>query len=785
MSIGHGYYFTDLNGDLTVTSKVAPIMSFSAPTGNVILAAGSSFTGTSLTTSGSGSTVVSGGTVNINAGFITTMPVSVSSGTLNLSQPTTLVDLDLSSATLGGLGSVTTTGNFNAASSTVGLAVAQQGNLTLTGANAFNGASFDWQAGTISGAGTLGGTAPISLTGSGNRTLNGPSLALTSFLPTGGTIDLQAGTLTLNNGGTLPSGASLTVSGGNLSSPATFNNAGSVTTTAGSISLAGGGTHSGAFTANGGSINFAGGTHNLADGSLLDGPGSYAHSGGSLLLTGTASGTTIGSSANIDLNIMAFGGTGKLTNAGSIAGSGGVHIPGDFTNLAGATANLSNVTIDGSLYNHGQFNVGGTVTVGGPVANQLGGTMSVPGATLLDMTDPAGLFTWVSGTIQGTGTLGFSGGGTFQFGGTGSRVIDGMNFAFNNLTLPNGSLTVQSGSLTLTGTTLIPTGTTLGLAGGTFTNNSTLDVAGSFSLTGGSFTGSGAINMTGGAMSVSPASPIAWTNTGLLTNTGSLAFTDTTVTNQIDNQGTVSLAGTTTFTQTFTNTGTLDVGSSTASFPSGLVQNSGTLQLGVSAASPGNVTTGGSGFQLNSGNVGGTGTINGNVVMAGGTLTPGFSPGALTINGNLTLTPATVTTIELGGLTQGSGYDFIHVLGNAALNGTLNVAGFGGFVPGAGQTFDIMQFASSSGSFGTVSIPGGWNMSFSSLPTGLQLAVAGAAPPAAVSPLIFGLDAQLALGDVLRPLAAPSVADIPFATEEDFLVVPQTQPEPRGVAVCR
>ena len=62
----------------------------------------------------------------------------------------------------------------------------------------------------------------------------------------------------------------------------------------------------------------------------------------------TSPGTTI------SLNALALGGSGKLTNLGTLSGNN-LTLPGDFINQAGGSANFTGVTIGGSLYNHGNF----------------------------------------------------------------------------------------------------------------------------------------------------------------------------------------------------------------------------------------------------------------------------------------------------------------------------------------------------------------------------------------------------------------------------------------------
>ena len=86
-------------------------------------------------------------------------------------------------------------------------------------------------------------------------------------------------------------------------------------------------------------------------------------------------------------------------------------------------------------------------------------------------------------------------------------------------------------------------------------------------------------------------------------------------------------------------------------------------------------------LDLQAGGLSGAGVINGNVsnnaIITPGGGTVGFgipfidSPGAITINGNLTLLSDSKIVMEIGGLSQGTQYDYLAINGMAALNGTL------------------------------------------------------------------------------------------------------------------
>lgn len=86
-------------------------------------------------------------------------------------------------------------------------------------------------------------------------------------------------------------------------------------------------------------------------------------------------------------------------------------------------------------------------------------------------------------------------------------------------------------------------------------------------------------------------------------------------------------------------------------------------------------------------------------VVIDGVLRPGNSPGAVTFGGDLVFGPSATLEIELAGTVQGTQYDVVHVGGRATLGGTLRVVLLDGFVPGPGQSFQVMTFGSRVGDF--------------------------------------------------------------------------------------
>lgn len=657
------------------------------------------------------------------------------------------------------------------------------GEFTLT-SNITGGAGQSWQGKVVvDGEATLSSQSGTVDFAGDVQVGNGSSLTLGSSGSGGG--------FAVMNGGTLQTAGNRSLSA--------LDNDGLLRVVSGELSLNGGGVQYGQFASDG-SLRFASGNWSLQDGVLLSGMGSFAKAAAAnVTVDGLGSGVTVASGATVDLSALALGGAGKLTNLGTLTGTGStigftldnqgsatfsgttvqaaLSNQGSLTLQAGSTAQsidnqgslllgnsqvstLSNrlageVTLNqaviGELDNTGALTVSGTSRVTN--TRQQDGMLTVSAGQSL-VTD-AGTFSWGGGKIVSSpGGLSFVNGGRFVFSGSGNRVIDGLNLAFDNLTMPDGSLTLKSGSLTLTGSSTLRAGTSLALQGGQFINNSTLSVGGSFALTGGSYEGSGGLTMQSGGVLQRPAnSTVSWQNNGAMVNQGTLDIAGGTVTSALTNTGTMNIGSGTTFNQLFTNTGTLNLGGN-ATFQGGLSQQGGVVQLGTSGNAA-SITA--SSFTLNGGVLKGSGTINGNVVSNGGTLAVGYSPGSLVINGDLTLNAASVLNMELGGVGVGA-YDSIVVNGQANLAGTLNVVPWGGFSPASAFNLSLLQYQSKSGNFAAINVPTS-NYQSTLGGTGLTLAWSSspvvppvtptipAVPPIALAPETVMAQADMTLDD--------------------------------------
>ena len=87
-----------------------------------------------------------------------------------------------------------------------------------------------------------------------------------------------------------------------------------------------------------------------------------------------------------------------------------------------------------------------------------------------------------------------------------------------------------------------------------------------------------------------------------------------------------------------------------------------------------------------------------------GTFSPGLSPTSLIV-GNVALSPTSTLIMELGGTAPGSGYDQIQSSAAIAFDGTLQVSLINGFSPAAGQSFNLFDWASTSGTFDALQLP--------------------------------------------------------------------------------
>ena len=149
---------------------------------------------------------------------------------------------------------------------------------------------------------------------------------------------------------------------------------------------------------------------------------------------------------------------------------------------------------------------------------------------------------------------------------------------------------------------------------------------------------------------------------------------------------------------------------------------------------------------------------------------PGNSPALVLLDGPVTFGNTNTLKIELGGTTPGTQFDQVHVAGQLALAGTLNVSLINGFTPALGNTFDILDFGTLTGSFSSIqlpTLPGALAWSTSQLLTTGVLSVVGSN----LLPGDFNRDGHVNAADIPAMLSA--LADLNAYKTTNSLSDPQ------------
>jgi T5SS/PEP-CTERM-associated repeat protein len=365
--------------------------------------------------------------------------------------------------------------------------------------------------------------------------------------------------------------------------------------------------------------------------------------------------------------------TGTLVvGSGTINAAGTIDVEGPFT-LSGASVSgvsiilghsgsadgsiagqVTNGTqIDHALTLTGDLTVGSTTTANGLINI---GTIAVGDHTLTILdgnaallndcsTGPSGIVTAANGVvIAANNTL--SGDGTIAA-------------AVNNA----GHITSSGSGLTFKGTV---TGVGQGITGATTSY-----------LQGGGFTGAGTI-----------ATPINADAQAVFIATGNLTMGNS-----------ASFAG-------VLFDGTLHCGTSTVT----LLDSNG-IGLGVLTDLNNGSLVCSQNLTINSGKtIAGKGTVQTPLLLLAGTLKPGDLPpvvdiGRLNVSGAFTMSATSSYACDIAPQSEFTEFDRVVATGPITLNGTLNVAFIGGYVPVARHTFDIAVGSSRSGTFSQVNVP--------------------------------------------------------------------------------
>jgi hypothetical protein len=166
------------------------------------------------------------------------------------------------------------------------------------------------------------------------------------------------------------------------------------------------------------------------------------------------------------------------------------------------------------------------------------------------------------------------------------------------------------------------------------------------------------------------------------------------------------------------NTGQVLLSGGTTYVFGDVINNTGSATKGITVTGNADVTfwddvtnTGVSQFKVSTGSsatffgsYSGAGTTGGGDLHFEGDLNPGASPAIVTFNNDVIFGSTGVAKIELGGAADGQ-FDRLHINGQLELDGSLQVSLIGGFTPAAGNSFDILNWTTLSGTFASLALP--------------------------------------------------------------------------------
>lgn len=531
------------------------------------------------------------------------------------------------------------------------------------GSGAWADGSGAWDGGLKANFGGSAGTVTTGIV----TASNGLAFTTPGYTLTGGTITLAAASIGLNTINTGTDAASITTINSVLAGSAGLMRMGQ-----GTLVLGGANTFSGGLTLSSGTLQIA------SDAALGDAAGAVSLNG-TLKTTANltlSSGRAISGAAVLDI---APGTT--LTSSGSFGLASTTLANAGTLDLQGATRSVGNLTFGTAATVNGSGAISATglsataVTSGSAVVN--------PAITFTSGDKPVDVGTGgtlvLNGDIAGTtGRIAKTGLGTLIV--SGSNSTSGFRLGAAGSTPTNGgTLILASASASGTGQLQANFGTLQATAPFTFANG--LSVGGR----------TGAVAVLGGANAMTFSGSTSFFR-GTATS-GELRLDVNNATSLDGPIGPTSGGGTATGI-TIGGTGSLAINGNAAALADGItIQDlldftvNGTLGTGTS------VLTAQTGALL-----GGSGTINGTVTMANGSiLAPGTSPGTLTIANALNLNDATNLLFELSATDQtvgGGVNDLVTGITNLTLDGVLNVTAIGNFATvAAGAKWRLFSYS--------------------------------------------------------------------------------------------
>jgi hypothetical protein len=608
--------------------------------------------------------------------------------------------------------------------------ILNMGNNTLLQLNTTPGGSFSLNIGTSGGVNmnSTGNNTDLSLFGAnGTVNLNGP---VTLSNNATNRIYASSGGMTLNNNSTIQGAGTI----GNVGVALTSlnNNAGSTINANQSAGLMLGGP-----ILNNGLLEATNGATLTLNGNNI------ANSGGQI--------SAIGAGSAVQVNSVTFnGGTltgtggGVFNNAGSSTFTGTINLNGPFNVANNTVLNLNTASGPVTLNIGGSLNVVSTGNNTDLSLNGANGVVNLNGSGSVALSNNAnnriyannaGMTLNNNSTIQGAGQIGEV--------GTGFHLINGGTIEANQsnkLSIGPSVVLTNNGTLFVSGGSLLQLDNTAG----NFTNYA------SNTLTGGSYF------MNNGTFQFVNAD-IAHNNAVIILSGASSRIQDQNgldgLRNFSDNQssGFLVIENGRNFASSgaFTNEGDLEIGpgdtftvggSGVLTQTSGTSDVEGTLVLQSATIDGGELT--------------GNGTVQGNVTNTNsGVVQPGdfTAPGTLTIQGNYIQLSNGALDLRFAGPAAGQ-FDVLNITGSATLGGTLNLSALAGVTFFAGETFDVVNFASSSGTFSTVNglnLGSGLTFQIQYQPTDVLLVVNGSSGSSAPEPGTWVLIALGCLGIIL------------------------------------
>jgi len=463
--------------------------------------------------------------------------------------------------------------------------------------------------------------------------------------------------------------------------------------------------------------------------------------------------------------------TGTFTNAATLHinadpdsenGTNGVRNTATFNNNAGAQININRVTESGIFNATGTFTNAATINIGNNAAgstlygiqnnaafnNNGAGQIKIDRSTSVGIWNDAGTFTNAATlTIGSLAAVGLkciyneaafnnNTGGVINADNSSQYGIENFTGTFTN------AATIHIGSTSAVGThglrnsstfnnntggqINIDRSTSIGLQNnaGTFTNKATLTI-GSLAAVGSTGISNSAPfnNNAGGTITMDRSAGWGILNGSTFTNAATINIGTLAASSMIygiQNNATFNNTGGQMNIDRFTSSGILT--------DAGTFTNQGSITAGLSV--PGiNLVSANTGTFSNStgGTLKGTGIIAAsNFTNAGGTLSPGYSPGLMLFVGDESFSNNT-WTIEVNGKTTGGvDFDQVVVVGTATLGGTLALSI--NYTPSNGDQVTIFGATSAiSGTFSTVTgLPANWQVSYT--PSAVVLTFAAPLP---------------------------------------------------------